>query len=191
MWSVIPGICPHRSSRHGMSSYTDTAKFPSRFRRVSVLHPSSVSCRSVIGPFAKKKKQRKQFNLGILRSAVLNRDKDFFFFHCMFISEPTCRTGFMASMKSLYSIKCLLVVANMSKTAWSSVLFVGKSETRDKISLKVKLPASPVKCNLVWVFRQFSDTYEYVTFRWQIPLVIGNHLRLYPAAGRNRLFVTS
>lgn len=39
--------------------------------------------------------------------------------------------------------------------------------------------------------RQFFDTYEYVTFRWQIPLVIGNHLRLYPAAGRNRLFVTS
>lgn len=55
MWSVIPGICPHRSSRHGMSSYTDTARFPSQFRRVSVLRPSSASCRSVIGPFAKKK----------------------------------------------------------------------------------------------------------------------------------------
>lgn len=54
MWSVIPGICPPRSSLHGMSSYTDTARFPSRFRRESVPHPSSASCRSVIGPFAKK-----------------------------------------------------------------------------------------------------------------------------------------
>lgn len=139
MWSVIPGICPHRSSRHGMSSYTDTARFPSQFRRVSVLRPSSASCRSVIGPFAKKKPpQILQSWKPCIKKHCFQWIK-YYFFQCMFNSEPTCRTGFMASMKSLYSIKCLLVVANMSKTAWSSVLFVGKSETRDKIRLILKL----------------------------------------------------
>lgn len=110
------------------------------------------------------------------------------------IPQLTCRTGFIASIKSLYSMKCRLVVANISKTAWSSVLFVGKSEKKMFLIVYIThFQIYTLSCKLEFIpgFIINFDSYEYVTFHSQILPLTKTHRHPCLVFGRNQLFVTS